>query len=307
MLLAAAQRVGLAVVAPEDHGHAARIAVHDPRYLDFLATAWDRWQALPDAGPEVVANVHPTMQPGGYPRAVVGQAGFHMADAACPIGPRTWHAACAAANSAAHAALLVLAGERAAYALCRPPGHHAHSGMAAGFCYLNNSAIAAAALRARHARVAIVDVDVHHGNGTQEIFWRRGDVLTVSLHADPADYYPFFNGYAHETGEGRGTGCNINVPLPLGTGDEHYLAALTGALARVREFGPGALVVALGLDAFAGDPLRGMALSTPCFARIGAALARLGLPTVLVQEGGYLAPELGDNLASALGGFLSAA
>jgi acetoin utilization deacetylase AcuC-like enzyme len=255
----------------------------------------------------VVANVHPTMQPGGYPRAVVGQAGFHMADAACPIGPRTWQAACAAANSAAHAARLVLAGERAAYALCRPPGHHAHAAQAAGFCYLNNAAIAAAALRERHARVAVVDVDVHHGNGTQEIFWRRGDVLTVSLHADPADYYPFFNGYAQETGEGPGAGCNVNVPLPLGTDDDRYLAALADALARVKDFAPGALVVALGLDAFAGDPLRGMALSTPCFARIGAALARLGLPTVLVQEGGYLAPELGDNLASALGGFLSAA
>jgi acetoin utilization deacetylase AcuC-like enzyme len=306
-LLAGARRAGLEVVEPEDHGPAARIAVHEPRYLDFLATAWDRWQALPDAGPEVVANVHPVGPPGGYPRAVVGQAGFHMADAACPIGPQTWQAACAAANSAAHAAELVLAGERAVYALCRPPGHHAHAAQAAGFCYLNNAAIAAAALRRRHARVAVIDVDVHHGNGTQSIFWRRADVLTVSLHADPADYYPFFAGYAGETGEGPGAGANLNIPLPLGTGDDEYLAALTGALAAVRGFAPGALVVALGLDGFAGDPLRGMGLTTPGFARIGAALARLGLPTVLVQEGGYLAPELGDNLASALRGFLAAA
>jgi acetoin utilization deacetylase AcuC-like enzyme len=305
-LMAGARRLGLDIVAPEDHGHAMRAAVHDPRYLDFLATAWERWRALPDAGPEIVANVHPVGRAGGYPESVVGQAGLHMADTACPIGPGTWRAACAAADSAAHAALLVRAGERAAYALCRPPGHHAHAAQAAGFCYLNNAAIAAAALRGRHDRVAIVDVDVHHGNGTQEIFWRRGDVLTVSLHADPARYYPFFNGYAAETGEGPGEGRNLNLPLPLGTGDAAYLAALDIALARVRDFAPGALVVALGLDGFAGDPLQGMALTTPGFARIGAALARLGLPTVLVQEGGYLAPELGDNLASALGGFLAA-
>ena len=307
MLLAGARRLGLDCVEPADHGHFPRAAVHDPRYLAFLATAWERWQALPDAGPEVVANIHPVGPPGGYPEAIVGQAGLHMADTACPIGPQTWHAACAAANSAAHAAALVMEGERAAYALCRPPGHHAHAAQAAGFCFLNNAAIAAQALRARHARVAIIDVDVHHGNGTQDIFWRRDDVLTVSLHADPAHYYPFFNGYAAERGAGPGEGFNVNLPLPLGTGDEAYMAALEIALDAVRSFAPGALVVALGLDAFAGDPLRGMALDTACFARIGAALARLDLPTVLVQEGGYLAPELGDNLASALGGFLGAA
>jgi acetoin utilization deacetylase AcuC-like enzyme len=305
-LLAGVARLGLTPIAPEDHGAAPRAAVHDARYLAFLAEAWEAWTALPGAGPEVVANVHPSGQQAGYPRAIVGRAGWHMADTACPIGAGTWAAASAAANSAAHAALLVREGARAAYALCRPPGHHAHADRAAGFCFLNNAAIAAQMLRARHDRVAIVDIDVHHGNGTQDIFWRRGDVLTVSLHADPAEYYPFFNGYADETGAGPGAGANLNLPLPIGTDDATYLRALDVALARVRAFAPGALVVALGLDGFVGDPLRGMALTAAGFARIGAALARLGLPTVLVQEGGYLAPELGDNLAAILGGFLAA-
>ena len=307
LLAQGARAAGLELLAPEDHGAAPRAAIHDARYLDFLENAWTLWRALPDAGPEVVANVHPATTPGGYPASIVGRAGMHMADTACPVGEHTWRAACAAANAAAHAASVVREGERAAYALCRPPGHHAHAGRAAGFCYLNNAAIAAQVLRARHPRVAIVDVDVHHGNGTQDIFWRRGDVLTVSLHADPSSYYPFFNGYAEEAGEGEGAGRNLNVPLPMGTDDEAYMRALELALRRVRGFAPGALVVALGLDAHEDDPLRGMALTTAGFARIGATLARLGLPTVLVQEGGYLSPALAGNLESALRGFLSAA
>ncbi len=305
-LLTGARSLGLDIIAPADHGHAARAAIHDARYLDFLEHAWSLWRALPDAGDEVVANAHPAGESRSYPTSIVGRAGMHMSDTACPIGEHSWAAMCAAANSAAHAAHLVNAGERAAYALCRPPGHHAYAAVAGGFCFLNNAAIAAQILRARHDRVAIVDVDVHHGNGTQDIFWRRADVLTVSLHADPAQYYPFFSGYAHEAGEGEGRGFNLNFPLPIGTGDEDYLRALDLALKRVRDFAPGALVVALGLDGFAGDPLKGMAITTPGFARIGAALGRLGLPTILVQEGGYLAPELGTNLASSLQGFLAA-
>ena len=305
-LLTAVRNLGLDVVAPADHGHAARAAVHDARYLDFLEHAWTLWRALPDAGDEVVANIHPLGTTRSYPTSIVGRAGWHMADMACPIGQHSWVAMCAAANCAAHAARLVGDGERAAYALCRPPGHHASSDQASGFCYLNNAAIAAQILRERHARVAIIDVDVHHGNGTQDIFWRRADVLTVSLHADPAQYYPFFTGYAHEVGDGEGSGFNLNFPLPIGTGDDDFLRVLDSGLARIRDYAPGALVVALGLDAHEGDPLKGMAITTQGFAWIGAALARLRLPTVLVQEGGYLAPELRTNLASALRGFLEA-
>jgi acetoin utilization deacetylase AcuC-like enzyme len=212
-----------------------------------------------------------------------------------------------AAHTACQAAQWVADGERAAYALCRPPGHHAYADRAGGFCFLNNSAIAAQFLLPRFGRVAILDVDVHHGNGTQGIFYRRADVLTVSLHADPRNFYPFFVGYAHERGDGDGLGYNINLPLPIGTGDDGYITALRGAARQLQAFAPGALVVALGLDAFERDPLKGLAITTPGFAAIGAEIARLGLPTVFVQEGGYLSEELGQNLASTLAGFNRAA
>ena len=189
-----------------------------------------------------------------------------------------------------------------AYALCRPPGHHAFAELAGGFCYLNNAAIAAERLCAAGRKVAILDVDLHHGNGTQGIFLNRGDVLTVSIHADPIRFYPFFWGYADEVGKGEGTGANLNLPLARGTGDEGFLAALHLALDRIALFGADTLVLALGLDAFEGDPFAGLAVTTPGFARIGRAVAGLGLPTVIVQEGGYLCPELGDNLQSALSG-----
>ncbi len=303
-LLAAASAAGHAVEAPEAFGPGPRAAVHTPEYLRFLETAHAEWQGLGDSAPEIVPNVHPNRYPAGYPASIVGRAGWHMADTACPIGPGTFAAACAAGDVATAAAEHLLDGGDHIYGLCRPPGHHAYADMAGGFCFLNNSAIAAQRLRQAYDRVAILDVDVHHGNGTQGIFWRRSDVLTVSLHADPLHFYPFFWGHAGERGEGDGEGYNLNLPLPLGTGDADWLEALERqAFATIRAFAPGALVVALGLDAFEGDPLRGLAITTPGFAMMGAAIARLGLPTALIQEGGYLAPELGDNLVSFLSGF----
>jgi acetoin utilization deacetylase AcuC-like enzyme len=293
------------LVAPGAFGQGPRTRVHSPEYLDFLSSAWDAWSALGDAGPEMIANVHPVRHAATYPTHIVGRLGWHTADTACPIGPGTWAAACAATDVAATAAQLVSDGEDAVYALCRPPGHHAFRDVAGGFCFLNNSAVAAAHLRLRHERVAILDVDVHHGNGTQGIFYQRSDVLTVSIHADPAFYYPYVWGYAHERGEGAGLGANLNVPLPLGTGDDGYLAALEVAQKTIRAFAPGALVVALGLDASEHDPLAGLAVTTDGFRRIGAAIARLGLPTVLVQEGGYLSDILGTNLTAVLAGFES--
>jgi acetoin utilization deacetylase AcuC-like enzyme len=203
------------------------------------------------------------------------------------------------------AADLVLGGERAAYALCRPPGHHAFGDLAGGFCFLSNAAIAAERLRATGRRPAILDVDVHHGNGTQGVFYERGDVLTVSIHADPARFYPFFWGHAHERGEGAGRGANLNLPLPRGTGDDDYLKTLATALDRIDAFGADCLVVALGLDAHEADPFKGLAVTTDGFARIGAAIGAIGLPSLLVQEGGYLSDALGDNLASFLKGFES--
>jgi acetoin utilization deacetylase AcuC-like enzyme len=194
-------------------------------------------------------------------------------------------------------------GEDATYALCRPPGHHAFRDVAGGFCFLNNSAVAASHLKLEHERVAILDVDVHHGNGTQGIFYEQADVLTVSIHADPVFFYPYVWGYAHERGAGPGLGTNLNIPLPKGTGDDDYIKALADAERTIRAFAPGALVVALGLDASERDPLAGLAVTTAGFRRIGAAIARLGLPTVFVQEGGYLSDILGANLTAVLGGF----
>ena len=295
---------GHRILHAEAFGDGPRARVHSPEYLDFLARCWDEWQALPDAGSEMIANVHPVRQPyGAYPTGIVGKLGWHSADTSCPIGAGTYAASCAAADVAATAAELLLDGADSAYALCRPPGHHAYRDMAGGFCYLNNSAIAAAHLRLKHERVAILDVDVHHGNGTQGIFYERPDVLTVSIHADPTRYYPYFWGYAHERGAGNGLGANLNLPLPLGTGDDDYMTALVAASRTIKAFAPGALVVALGLDASETDPLAGMKITTPGFRRIGTAIAKLGLPTVLVQEGGYLSDILGANLAAVLAGF----
>jgi acetoin utilization deacetylase AcuC-like enzyme len=283
------------LVEPTLFGQGPRARVHSAEYLGFLADAWD--------GSEMIANMHPVRNAGTYPTHIVGRLGWHTVDTACPIGAGTWTAACAATDVAVTAAQLVLDGEDAAYALCRPPGHHAYRDLAGGFCFLNNSAIAAAHLRLRHERVAILDVDVHHGNGTQGIFYERGDVLTVSIHADPAAFYPFVWGYAHERGAGAGLGANLNIPLPIGTGDEGYMEALGTAKAMIEAFAPGALVVALGLDASEHDPLAGLAVTTNGFRRIGQAIAAMGLPTVFVQEGGYLSDILGPNLTAALAGF----
>lgn len=302
----AATKAGHKVVAPADHGPAPREAVHSGRYLRFLETAHARWSALEGAAEEVIPNIHPNALHASYPEAIVGQAGWHMVDMAAPIMKTTWPAVVASADSALHAARLVAAGAPAAYALCRPPGHHAFADQGGGFCYLNNGAIAAADLRRQAARVAILDVDVHHGNGTQGIFYARDDVLTVSIHADPTNYYPFFWGYGGERGEGEGEGANLNLPLALGAGMKEYRPALAAALDRIRAFDPACLVLALGLDAYEGDPLSGLRIPTEGFGEIAQAIAKLGLPTVLVQEGGYLSEALGRNLVTFLDGFEAA-
>lgn len=304
ILLKAGQQAGLSFERPDDPGMSAIAAVHTPAYLSFFENIHQRWSTeVPNAGPEVIPNLHLDRTLGGYPSSPTGLANFHMADAACPIGPDTYNAALWSAYTAIAATKDVLAGAKAAYALSRPPGHHAYADLAGGFCFLNNSAIAAQMLRGLYDRVAILDVDVHHGNGTQGIFYRRHDVLTVSLHADPTTYYPFMCGYAHEQGEGAGVGYNRNIPLPRSTTNEDYLLVLETALAHVRAFAPGALVLALGLDAFEGDPLQGMKLTDEGFGQIGARVADLGLPTVVVQEGGYVSEGLGGCLFEFLAGF----
>ncbi len=299
-LTAGAEAAGCSLVAPDDAGMAPLAAVHSPEYLDFLRTIHARWQRMPDAGPEVIPNIHPANRTDSYPASAVGQAGYHQADTACPIGAGTWEAAYWSAQSAVTGADLIAGGDRAAYVLARPPGHHAYADLAGGFCFLNNAAIAAERLRAAGRRPAILDIDVHHGNGTQGIFYARGDVLTVSIHADPVRFYPFFWGHAQERGAGEGLGCNLNLPLPRGTGDAEYLSTLERALRRIEAFGADVLVVALGLDAHEDDPFEGLAVTTAGFGAIGAALATTGLPLLLVQEGGYLSDALAGNLTAVL-------
>ncbi|HHK73656.1 MAG TPA: histone deacetylase family protein [Rhizobiales bacterium] len=301
-----AEAAGCGFAAPDDAGLAPIAALHSPEYLTFLQNIHRRWQFIEGASEEVIPNIHPLSRTDNYPKSAVGQAGFHQADTACPIGAHTWEAAYWSAQVAVTGADMIAAGARAAYALTRPPGHHAFGDAAGGFCFLNNAGIAAERLRAKGFRPAILDVDVHHGNGTQGIFYGRDDVLTVSLHADPERFYPFFWGQSHERGEGAGRGYNLNLPLARGTGDEDYLKILDIALARITAFGADAVVIALGLDAYEGDPFKGLAVTTPGFARIGAAIAGLGLPTLFVQEGGYLCDELGQNLTHVLTGFEAA-
>ncbi len=303
VLLVGLHKLGLKTTEPTDHGMDAIAAIHPERYLTFLQTIHQRWHRIEGASAEVIPNIHPASRTDGYPLSAVGQAGFHMTDTSCPIGPHTWAAAYASAQSAIHGAELLLQGQTA-YALCRPPGHHAFHDLAGGFCYLNNTAIAAQLLTLQGRKVAILDVDLHHGNGTQGIFYDRSDALTVSLHAHPERFYPFFWGYADERGAAAGEGANLNLPMPRGTGDAGFQRQLDQALLKIADWGADTLVLALGLDAFVGDPFAGLAVTTPGFAQIGRMIHGLSLPTLIVQEGGYLCPELGDNLAAVLAAWL---
>jgi acetoin utilization deacetylase AcuC-like enzyme len=302
-LLAGARAAGCTIERPKSHGLGPIAAIHTSEYIEFLQRIYARWQLIDGASAEVIPNIHPLERHGTYPASAVGQAGYHMADTSCPISEFTWESACWSAWTAVSAAEHVHAGAPSAYALCRPPGHHAFADVAGGFCFFNNSAIAAQRLVKHGDRVAILDVDLHHGNGTQGIFYRRSDVLTVSIHADPVRFYPFFWGHADERGEGPGLGSNLNLPLERKSDDAQFLAALSMACRRVEAFAPDALVVALGLDAFEGDPFGGLSVTTDGFAKIGEAIAEMRLPTIIVQEGGYICDALSDNLTSFLRGF----
>lgn len=307
ILKAGAEASGCAFETPDDAGPGPIAAIHTSEYIAFLQNIYTRWQRIEGAGDEVIPNIHPASRTDGYPRSAVGQAGFHQADTACPIAEGTWKAAYWSAQSAVAAADALLGGTTSAYALCRPPGHHAFADLAGGFCFLNNSAIAAERLRAAGRRVAILDIDVHHGNGTQGIFYDCRGVLTVSIHADPERFYPFFWGHAQERGAGAGLGCNLNLPMARGTGDDDYLAALDFALERIAAFGTDTLVVALGLDIHEDDPFNGFSVTTAGFEAIGCRIAEVGLKCLFVQEGGYVSGALGKNLTAILGGYQGSA
>lgn len=286
--------------------HAAR--VHDAGYLAFLQSAWQRWA---DAGRH--GDALPTawavrcLRSDRIPQSIDGLLSWYSFDTATAITPGTWTAVRRSMDVALAGAQQLAGGARSAFSLCRPPGHHAATDCYGGYCFLNNAAIAAQFLLDKGLRrVAILDVDYHHGNGTQEIFYRRDDVLYASIHADPATDYPYFLGYADERGEGLGEGCNLNLPLPRGTGWAAWSAALTTALAAINDFGAEALVVSLGVDTFEHDPISGFCLASTDFPGIGAAIAGLQLPTLWVMEGGYAVEALGANVAATLAGFQSA-
>ncbi|CAN7155931.1 histone deacetylase family protein [Variovorax sp. LjRoot130] len=302
------------LVQPRDYGRAPLEGVHSADYLDYLETAYALWRALKLPGVEPGIEVLPNLSPyhggtPGVPRApcpspsIVARTGYYISDLSCPIGPHTWRSVLRSAHTAVAAADAVLDSGDAAYALCRPSGHHAHRDRAGGFCYVNNSAAAAQRLRERHGRVAVLDLDAHHGDGTQNIFYARDDVLTVSTHADPSGYYPFYTGYAHERGSGAGEGCNLNLPLPHGAGNELFLQAVDQGLAALRGFAPKALVLALGFDSYKDDPISVLRLDLDAYRRIGEKIGALGLPTVIVQEGGYMVEAIGSALDHFLRGF----
>jgi len=305
---------GFSFVAPTEHGTGPILAVHEPGLLRFLEEAWPAARAQSIGRPSLIADTYPSfrMFEGMSAEAIAsrpetgnagGRAGWWGLDSANPLVAGTYVAARAAVDVALTAADLALGGEPAAYGLCRPPGHHAARSMAGGYCFLNNAAIAAEAIaQATGERVAILDLDYHHGNGTQQIFWRRGDVLYVSLHADPARQYPFFLGYADETGEGEGSGANLNLPLPAGTDDETYLAALDRGLAAIAETPGSVVVVSLGFDTYGHDPIGDFALTTAVYHECGRRVAALGRSLVILQEGGYHRPSLGANARAWLRG-----
>lgn len=257
-------------------------AVHDERLVGFLKAAQDRLP--PDT--VVYAETFPPRNKDRLPSTLPEQAGYFSFDTYSPVTRNSYAAARAAVDCALTGARRVLDGASLAYALCRPPGHHAERSAFGGFCYLNNAAIAAHYL-SRRGRVALLDVDYHHGNGAEEIFYRRRDVLTVSLHGDPSFEYPNFAGFADETGQAAGLGFNLNLPLPRGTEDAAYLAALDSALERVTTYGPEFLIVSLGFDTMRGDPTGSFLVTSHGMLGIGERIGRLGLPTLVVQEGGY--------------------
>jgi acetoin utilization deacetylase AcuC-like enzyme len=300
-ILAGLAAAGLpAPTAPRAFGLDPVRRVHPPEYLDFLEHAHARWRDATglDEASEAQAYARAIRgQPFVDPLHVIGELGWFSHDND-PILAGTWSAATGAVDVTLTAWEAVAEGEtRAAYALARPPGHHAAADSFAGYCYLNNVAIAAHAWTARGARVAIIDVDYHHGNGTQQIFYDRDDVLFVSLHADPAFEYPFLLGFANERGWGAGEDHTRNFPLPKGTTWNEYGPAFEKALTIVRKYGPDGIVVSLGVDTALEDPDM-FSLVADDYLRIGEGIAALELPTLLVQEGGYNLDVIGRNVAA---------
>ena len=292
------------VLPPDDFGLEPILRVHTPDYVNFLQTCWKDWEAEDKPGEAI-----PAVWPGRgmrerVPKDIDGRLGYYSFAAETSITEGTWDAACASANVALTAQALVANGEPAAFALCRPPGHHAHADLFGGYCFFNNAAISAQAFRDQGAkRVAILDVDFHHGNGTQAIFYQRSDVLTISLHGDPDLVFPHFLGFEDETGEGDGNGYNQNLVYPPGTPFKVWREGLETACQRIAEYQPEALVIALGVDTFEDDPISFFKLTSADYLLMGERLAKLNLPTLFTMEGGYDVDAIGVNVVNVLKGF----
>jgi acetoin utilization deacetylase AcuC-like enzyme len=302
-ILARIKAVGLGEVrAPERFGVDPIARVHAPHFIRFLETAWDEWVAAHgeiDALPTnwAVRNMRQIV-----PSSIEGKLGYYASDCGTPITAGTWRAALSSVDVALTGAKLVAADGKPVFSLCRPPGHHASTDVYCGYCFFNNAAVAAQWFRDNGAaRVAVLDIDYHHGNGTQEIFYSRDDVLFVSLHADPNVEYPYYLGYAEERGAGAGEGFNLNLPMPFGTIWDRYREALDAALARIRDYGADAVVLSFGADTFQEDPISQFKLNSDDFTRMGEILGRgLGVPTLTVMEGGYAVDALGVNVSNLL-------
>ena len=305
MVLARARAVGLGdVINPVDFGLAPIRRVHSAGFVNFLQNAWSDWQAL-GRSHDMLPMTWPIrrlrdIEPGD----IDGKLGFYSFDAGAPITAGTWQAITSSANVALTGQAELAKGARGVFSLCRPPGHHAAADYMGGYCYLNNAAIAAQAMLDQGAkRVAILDVDYHHGNGTQDIFYDRGDVLFTSIHGHPSHEYPYFLGFADEKGQGVGAGCNFNYPLQAGSDWATWGLALHAACRQIAEYAPGALIVSLGVDTFKDDPISQFKLASPDYLRMGEVIGRLGLQTLFVMEGGYAVEEIGINAVNVLQGF----
>jgi acetoin utilization deacetylase AcuC-like enzyme len=288
------------IVGPKDFGLDPIYAVHDKDYIDFLASSWTEWLAseAEDKSTLLPATFALRRQP-PKPTSLLGRAGYYIMDLSACIVEGTYTAALASANCALSAATVIATGNRSAFALCRPPGHHAGRDYAGGYCFINNAAVATNWLSTK-GKVALLDVDYHCGNGTQDIFYGRADVLTISIHADPHLEYPYYAGYAEETGSGAGLGFHKNFPLEKGADDLRYLSTLEEALGLMREFRPAFLVVSAGMDIYADDPLGKIRVTTEGIGEIGKRISALGLPTLIVMEGGYNNEVLGRNILAFL-------
>jgi acetoin utilization deacetylase AcuC-like enzyme len=306
LVLARAQEVGLGEVSAETpHDMADILRIHHAGLIALLEHGAQEWAAL-GRPPGAIPFTWQTrgMRQDRVPTSLDGRLSYYCFDAACPIMPTSWEAIKSSADCALTATDLIIGGAKSAFALCRPPGHHAGADYYGGYCFLNNIAIAAQKLLDQGAkRIAILDVDYHHGNGTQQIFYDRADVLVVNLHGDPNTEYPFHLGYADEIGVGAGEGYNANFPMPHGTAWDSYAQALCEGIKRIAAFAPDAVLVSLGVDTYKNDPISHFKLDHPDYLRMGEMIKTLGKPTLFVMEGGYAVAEIGINAINVLSGF----